>query len=534
MNPDPVLLEVFNNRFASIAQEMGAHLYRTAFSANIKERRDLSCAVFDGRGLLVAQAAHIPVHLGSMPLSVASALAAGPLYPGDMVAVNDPFAGGTHLPDITLVAPVFLEADDAEPAFLVANRAHHADVGGMTSGSMPLSTSLFQEGLVIPPVKLVRGQAVEPDLLKLVLANVRTPGERQGDLQAQITANTTGARRLAELCRAFGRTTTLDYARALMDYSHALCAGLLESIPDGVYEFTDHLEDDGQGTTNLAVRLKLTVTGNGAELDFRDSADACPGSLNAVRAITVSAVSYVLRCLAPGNAPVNAGLLRPVNIRTRPGSILDAVFPSAVAGGNVETSQRIVDVILGALARARPDLIPAASQGTMNNLTIGGTHPATGEPFAYYETLAGGAGGGPRRQGASAVHTHMTNTLNTPVEALEYAFPLRVERLSLARGSGGDGARRGGDGLVRQIRVLAPCEVTMLSERRRLAPWGLAQGKPGRTGSNILIRDNEQTGLGGKFSRRLEPGDALRITTPGGGGHGAPPGRSRGEEDGGD
>ncbi|MEW5772297.1 MAG: hydantoinase B/oxoprolinase family protein [Thermodesulfobacteriota bacterium] len=522
MDVNPILLEVFRRRFASIAEEMGSTLMRTGYSPNIKERRDFSCAVFDAAGNMLAQAAHIPVHLGSMPLSVQAALAAGPLRPGDMVALNDPFRGGTHLPDITLVAPAFVPGADA-PAFLVANRAHHADVGGMSPGSMPLSSSIHQEGLIIPPLRLVKEGRADPDLMALLLANVRTPDERRGDFAAQIMANRTGQARLDELLAGHGEESCAAHAAALLDHAEALTRASLRDLPDGVWSFTDYLDDDGQGARDIPIRLRLEKSGDALRLDFTGSAPQVRGGVNAVRAITLSAALYVLRSLAAAQGrdiPANAGCLRPVEVLTTPGTVVDALPPAAVAGGNVETSQRIVDVILGALAQAAPHLVPAASQGTMNNLAIGGLDPRTGAPFAYYETLAGGAGATALRAGASAVHTHMTNTLNTPVEALEYAYPLLCTECSIRRGSGGAGRRPGGDGLVRALTLLAEAEVTVLSERRTRGPWGLAGGRPGAPGRNSVTRGGVTQEMPGKFSVRLAPGDSLRIETPGGGGYG--------------
>ena len=518
--PNPVLLQVFKNRFASVAEEMGVTLTRTGYSPNIKERRDLSCAVFDARGEMIAQAAHIPVHLGSMPLSVQAAIKDCPLAPGDMAMLNDPFHGGTHLPDVTLVAPVYDPAGGDRPAFYVANRAHHADIGGMAPGSMPLSTSLFQEGLVIPPVTIVRAGEIVPDVMRLVLANVRTPREREGDFSAQIMANTTGVRRMEELMRAHGQPQVAFYANALNDYTETVMRQTIRATPDGCYHFQDLLDGDGQQATDIPIRLDLTINGDAAHLDFTNSAPQTPGCVNAVRAITLSATLYVLRCLAGQDIPANAGCMRPVTVSTTPGTIVDARFPAAVAGGNVETSQRIVDTILGALAQAVPDAIPAASQGTMNNTAIGGTDPRTGYPFAYYETLAGGMGASTQGPGESAVHSHMTNTLNTPVEALEYAYPLRVCEYSVRRGSGGQGKFPGGDGLVREIELLAPCEITVLSERRTHAPWGLKGGQPGSPGHNVLTQNNTQKSMPPKFHAHAGPGDTLRLETPGGGGYG--------------
>ncbi|WP_428567737.1 MAG: hydantoinase B/oxoprolinase family protein [Solidesulfovibrio sp. DCME] len=518
MNITPITLEVFKNKFASVAEEMGMALCRAAYSPNIKERRDFSCAVFDASGDMVAQAAHIPVHLGSMPLSVAAVIEAVDLAPGDMAMLNDPFKGGTHLPDITLVAPVFAGGDT--PLFYVASRAHHADVGGMAAGSMPLSTSIFQEGLVIPPVKIVAGGEIVPDVMNLFLANVRTPNERQGDFSAQIMANATGVARMEALVAAHGRDTVTAMAKALTDYAERLMRAAIAAIPEGDYTAEDFLDDDGAGNQDLALRLTLSVADGEAELDFTASDPQTAGCVNAVRAIALSAALYVFRALAGGAMPTNAGCLRPITVRTKRGSLLDAAFPAAVAGGNVETSQRIVDVILAALATALPGAVPAASQGTMNNVAMGGRDPRSQAPFTYYETLAGGAGAHATGDGQSAVHSHMTNTCNTPVEALEYAYPLRVTRYALRHGSGGAGAHRGGEGLVREVEALAPMEVTVLSERRLRGPWGLDGGGEGAVGVNTVTRRTGEMVMPAKFHVKLRPGDRLRLETPGGGGHG--------------
>lgn len=521
MQTNPILLEVFKNRFSSIAEEMGVTLTHTAFSPNIKERRDLSCAIFDAKGDMIAQAAHIPVHLGSMPLSVKSAMEAmkgnGGFAPGDMVMLNDPFKGGTHLPDITIVAPVFDDSSET-PVFYVANRAHHADVGGMASGSMPLSSSLFQEGIIIPPVRVMRDGKVESEIMRLVLNNVRTPAEREGDFAAQFMANTTGVRRMRECIDKQGLKTCETYALAIMDYSERITRQAIQDIPDGYYSFEDSLDDDGLDAKDITIRLTLTIKGDNAELNFTESDDQVGGSVNAVRAITLSGVLYVFRALAARDIPANAGCMRPVSVITRLGSIVDASFPAAVAGGNVETSQRIVDVILGALGKAMPDIIPAASQGTMNNVTIGDAHGKT--PFAYYETLAGGMGAGKDTPGESAVHSHMTNTLNTPVEALEYAYPFLVREYSIRRGTGGKGSQPGGDGMIREIELTADCETTVLSERRERGAFGSEGGESGVPGHNTIIRNGNVEELPGKFHRALKKGDRLRIETPGGGGYG--------------
>lgn len=518
MKINPIMLEVLQNKFSSIAEEMGVTLGRTAFSANIKERKDFSCALFDGSGDMIAQAAHIPVHLGSMPLSVKAAIAGGDLAEGDMVMLNDPFRGGTHLPDITVVAPVFTGHNS--PSFFVANRAHHADVGGMSPGSMPLSTCLFQEGIVIPPVKIVETGRIDDKLMRFLLSNVRTPSEREGDFAAQIMANHTGVSRMLELVGKYGRETVQFYAEGLMDHAEMVMRKTIEAIPDGVYRFEDRMHDDGLGAEDVKVRVTVEIAGDRAEIDFTASDAQVKGSINAVRAITVSAVLYVFRSLVKEQAPTNEGCLRPLSIRTRRGTVVDAEFPAAVAGGNVETSQRIVDVLLGALAQALPGDVPAASQGTMNNLVIGGYDPQRARHFTYYETIAGGMGATAVGAGERAVHSHMTNTLNTPVEALEYAFPFLVREYSIRKGSGGDGRFRGGDGVVREIQLLCDAEVTVLSERRGYPPYGLCGGGPAAAGRNLLIKKGVRCERPGKFREELNAADVIRIETPGGGGYG--------------
>jgi N-methylhydantoinase B len=473
---DPIRLEVIKNRLASLTEEMGAVLMRTGFSPNIKERRDFSCALFNGQGEMLAQAAHIPVHLGSMPLSVAAALEIAELRAGDMLLLNDPYRGGTHLPDLTLVMPVFCSG--REPEFYLANRAHHADVGGMTAGSLPLSSEIFQEGLRIPPVRMVKDGVIDADLLQLFLANVRTPIEREGDLTAQIAANRVGERRLRELLEAFGLAQLQAYGNRLLDYGERLMRDVISRLPDGNYRFSDQLDDDGLSQQPITITAALQIKGDVARVDLQESDDQVPGCLNAVRAITLSAIYYSFRLLAAEEIFYNAGCMRPIEVVTRPGSVVDARFPAAVAGGNVETSQRIVDVVLGALAQAAPERIPAASCGTMNNLTIGGYDPRRQQLFAYYETIAGGSGGGPLGPGASGLQTHMTNTLNTPVEALEHAYPLRIERYQLRQGSGGSGQFRGGEGVIKAIRLLADARVTLITDRRVTVPYGLNGGVP--------------------------------------------------------
>ncbi|MEP7027379.1 MAG: hydantoinase B/oxoprolinase family protein [Candidatus Eisenbacteria bacterium] len=524
---DPVRLSIYQHLLAACAEEMGAALGRSASSANIKERRDYSCAVFDHAGNMVAQAAHIPVHLGSMPLSVAAALRRGPLERGDAVLVNDPYEGGTHLPDITLVAPVFLPGE-RRARFYVANRAHHADVGGMSPGSLPLSTEMVQEGVRIPPVKIVRAGAVQSDLWRLICANVRTPLERQADLEAQLGAAHAGARRLVELAARSGPDELSAYCGHLLDYAERGVQAVLATIRPGRYAFTDHLDDAGHGGPPIPIRVAISVRGGRATIDFAGTAAQVEGPLNAVYSITLSAVLYAFRCLAGRDLPTNAGCLRPLTVVAPEGSLVHCRYPAAVSSGNVETSQRITDVLFGALARALPGRLPAASYGTMNNVLIGGT-AKDGSPFAYYETLGGGHGAGPTWNGASGLQAHMTNTLNTPIEAFEHLFPMRVTRYALRPGSGGRGKHRGGDGLVREIELLVPATVTVISERRRLAPWGAAGGEDGAKGRNRRVdgKSGRARGLPGKFQQRFEAGDRLVVESPGGGGYGPPAARRR-------
>ncbi len=518
---DPITLEVFRNLFYSAAEEMGVTLCRTSFSPNIKERKDYSCAVFDGEGRMVAQGEHMPVHLGSMPLSVEAAIAHVRMEPGDVVIVNDPFCGGTHLPDITLVQPVHLEGDDA-PTFYVANRAHHSDVGGITPGSMPLSRSIYQEGIRIPPLRLVHRGAVVRDVMDLILANVRTPVEREGDLTAQIASNRTGERRLTAMADKYGIAMVTEYMGHLQDYAERMTREAIKAIPDGTYHFEDCMDDDGQGHGPLPIVVTITISGDEARIDFTGTCGQVAGSINAIYAITLSAVMYCFRVIVPFSIPSNHGTIRPLEVIAPEGSLLNARLPAAVAGGNVETSQRIVDVVLGALAEAIPDRIPAASYGTMSNITFGGTDPVTGSEFAYYETIAGGMGARPTADGLDATHCHMTNSLNTPIEAFEHIYPFRVRCYEVRRGSGGAGRFRGGDGIRRELEPLCDAEVTILSDRRTHAPYGLQGGAPGKPGRNTLIQANgEKRDLGGKSSVAVGAGTTLRIETPGGGGYGA-------------
>lgn len=516
---DPIRLEIYKNLFASVAEEMGVTLRRTSYSPNIKERRDYSCAVFDAQGDMVAQAAHIPVHLGSMPISVKKVIERFTFEPGDGVLVNDPYWGGTHLPDVTLVSPVFVPGS-AKPLYFVANRAHHADVGGIAPGSMTLSTEIFQEGLRIPPVKLFEGGKINQGVLDLILANVRTPREREGDLDAQVAANEIGVRRLLEITERYGLEETRAYMKALKLYAERMTREAIRRIPDGRYAFEDFLDDDGVEEEPVKIAVTITIQGDEAIIDFTGSSPQVKGGVNAIYAVTLSAVFYVFRCLVEFDIPSNAGCFAPLTVIAPEGTVVNARFPAAVAGGNVETSQRIVDVLFGALGQAVPEKIPAASQGTMNNLTIGGFDPRRGESFAYYETIGGGMGARPIKDGIDAVHTHMTNTMNTPIEALEHTYPLRVLRYEIRRGTGGRGKYRGGDGIRRDIQVLADAQISLLAERRRFRPYGLFGGEPGQPGEDVLITPEGDRPLRSKGSLYAKAGSIISIRTPGGGGYG--------------
>ena len=518
---DPIEIEIFKNAFVSIAEEMGAVLGRTALSPNIKERKDYSCALFNRKGETLAQGSHIPVHLGAMPLSVQAAIRELPFEDDDLVILNDPYHGGTHLPDITCISPVFI---GGRLAFFAANRAHHSDVGGMTPGSMPLATEIFQEGLILPPLKLVSRGRMNEDVLRLILANVRTPEERRGDLLAQVAACEKGRQRIREAVRKYGWTKISSYADLIQDYTEAFLRRTIRAIPDGDYAFADYLDDDGITDAPVKIAVTVRIRGSRAVVDFRGSSHQVKGGVNANAAVTASAVLYVFRALIEDDIPFNTGLMRPIEIIAPPGLIVSAQYPAATAAGNVETSQRIVDVLLGALAKAIPDRIPAASSGTMNNVAIGGYDPSTGRSFAYYETIGGGMGASRFLPGLGGVHTHMTNSLNTPLEALENYLPLRIRRYALRKGSGGAGRMRGGDGIIREYEFAAPANVTIMSERRKFAPYGLQGGRPGKTGRNTLFSGGKAVRLKSKANFGVQAGDVLRIESPGGGGYGRPRG----------
>ncbi len=515
---DRLRVEVFHHLFAAVGEEMGVTLMRSSFSPNIKERRDYSCALFDAEGRMIAQAAHLPVHLGAAPMSVAAARAAVEMRPGDAVLLNDPYAGGTHLPDLTLITPVFL-GPGPRPRFYVANRAHHADVGGHAPGSMAPARDVHGEGVRIPPLRLVKAGEVDEELLSLLLANMRVPRERRADLFAQWAANRVGAARLEAMAAEYGPDELELRAAQLMDWTEELSRERLREVPAGRFTFEDTLELPGGG--EAVIRLAIERRRGGVRFDLSATDDQVDWPLNTVRAVPRAAVFYALQQRLPAGTPANDGVLRPVELVTRPGSLVDARYPAPVAAGNVETSQRLVDVLQGALAHIWPDRVPAASSGTMSNLTFGGE--ADGEAFAYYETIAGGAGAGPAGPGAHALQTHMTNTRNTPIEALETQLPVRVLRYTVRRGSGGRGRMAGGDGVVRRLRFLRAVRLGFVAERTRRGPWGRAGGGPGRRGGAWLRLPDaaRDRALPGKGTWDLPPGAEVEVRTPGGGGFGA-------------
>ena len=511
---NPVELSIFANRIEAVCDEMGAALRRAAFSPNIRDRLDYSCAVFDAQGQLCAQAAHIPVHLGSMAFAMRAIVENIDWQDGDMIILNDPYMGGTHLPDVTVVAPVYF---DSVLLGFVANRAHHADIGAAQPGSMPLSSDLEDEGLVIKPQKLVLHHEVDEARLNRLMARMRNPAESRGDFNAQIAANRRGSRRLIELIGQMGAARYLEALAALNDYAQQLCHSSLKAVPDGEYCFGDVMDDDGLGNTDIPIRVCLRVRQGRVDVDFDGTSSQVSGNINCPVSVTAAAVYYVFRCLLPPQAPACAGSFRPISIAAPRGCLVNAVYPAAVAAGNVETSTRIVDVVLGALALAIPDRIPAASHGSMNNLAMGAVRNADVQGWDYYETIGGGMGAGAAADGLDAVQTHMTNTLNTPIESLEMRFPLRIRRYEVRRGSGGQGFRTGGAGIVREFEFLEPANATLLTERRVHAPWGLQGADNGRTGCNRLNGRE----LRAKEVLSLRAGDVLTVETAGGGGWGA-------------
>ncbi|WP_049927976.1 hydantoinase B/oxoprolinase family protein [Halopiger goleimassiliensis] len=508
---DPVTLEVLRNQLESAAEEMGQVLIRGAYSPNIKERQDCSTALFDREGRLVAQAEHIPVHLGAMPEAVAAVLERDP-RPGDVFVLNDPFTGGTHLPDVTLVSPL---APDGEIVGYAVSRAHHADVGGMTPGSLPAGArEIYQEGLRLPPTRLVEGGDRNEDLESVLLANVRNPEERRADLRAQLAANERAETRLASLFDEHGREQVLAGFDAVIDYSQERMEAAIAELPDGSYEAEDVLEGDGVTDDDVEIRATVTIDGSEITVDFAGTSPQVAGNVNAPRAVATSAVYFVVRCLTDPEIPPNEGCYEPVNVEIPDGSLLNPDPPAAVVGGNVETSQRVTDVVFLALGQAAPERVAAQGQGTMNNLTVG----ARDDSFTYYETIGGGFGGRPTADGMDGVQVGMTNTLNTPVESIETEYPLRVERYALRPDTGGDGEHRGGLGLERRLRLEVPATVSVLTDRRRHRPQGIDGGEPGATGENLI--DGEP--IGSKTTVDVPAGTTVTVRTPGGGGHGDP------------
>jgi len=509
---DPVTLEIMRNQLEGVAEEMGQVLIAGAYSPNIKERRDCSTALFDTEGRLVAQAEHIPVHLGAMPEAVEAVREQDP-QPGDVWLLNDPFAGGTHLPDLTMVSPIVI---DGEPLGYAVSRAHHADVGGMAPGSMPAGAKeIYQEGVRIPPVRIVADGERNEGLLSLLLANVRNADERRADLRAQIAANERAAARLSELQSEHGRQQLRAAFDAVIDYSGERMEAAIAELPTGTFAAEDFLEGDGISDEDIPIRVQLTISTESITVDFTNTAPQVAGNVNAPRAVTKSAVYFVVRAVTDPDIPPNHGCYQPVSVEIPAGSLLDPEPPAAVVGGNVETSQRVTDTVLSAFAEAVPDELPAQGQGTMNNLTIGSRN---GEGFSYYETIGGGFGGRPTKDGMDGVQVGMTNTLNTPIEALEAEYPLRVIRYALRPDSGGRGQHRGGHGIERRLETEVPATVSLLTERRRHPPRGVAGGENGATGENLV--DGEP--VGAKTTIEVEAGTTVTVRTPGGGGHGLP------------
>ncbi len=510
---DSIRLSIFANRIDAICGEMGVTLQKSAFSPNIRDRLDYSCAVFDAAGELCAQAAHIPVHLGSMAFAMADVVSAFDWSAGDMVVFNDPYKGGTHLPDVTLVAPLFITG---KLMGFVANRAHHADIGTESPGSMPLSCSLSEEGLLIEPALLVKNDQLQDVYFSKLMAHMRNRQESSGDFIAQIAANRRGLERLAALIETTGIEEYLHSLSALNDYAARLAKDALAAIADGEYCFQDVLDDDGQGHNDIMIKARISCRSGAVSVDFSGTAAQVTGNINCPLSVTAAAVYYVFRCLMPPQTPACAGSFRHIKLLAPAQSVVNASYPAAVTAGNVETSTRIVDVVLGALAQALPEKIPAASHGSMNNLAMGYIGDAKNAAWDYYETIGGGMGASNLAGGLDAVQTHMTNTLNTPIESLEMKYPLRIRRYQIRRNSGGDGHRKGGEGLIREYEFLAPARVTLLTERRLHSPWGLAGGEPAKTGVNRLNGEI----LPGKVAFDVSSGDSMAIETPGGGGYG--------------
>lgn len=512
-------IHILNKLLSSVAEEMGIVLKKSAFSANIKERKDFSCAIFDSKARLLAQAAHIPVHLGAMPMTVSNMLKLKQPYKGDVIWSNDPFLGGTHLPDITMLKAVFLENED-EPIFYVVCRAHHADIGGKYPGSMALVEDIKDEGVMISPEYIIKNKQIIEKNFNHFLTQVRKPEERKGDILAQLACLERGSKRLIQLVKSWGKEKILSVIDMLIDYGERVMKETIKEIPNGEYEFCDALDDDGFNKEPIWIKVNIKIKDDQAILDFSNTDRQVKSSINTVKSVTASCCYYVFFCLLGEDYPINHGSLAPIKIVTQPATIVDAQRPAPVAAGNVETSQRIVDVILGALSKALPDKIPAASCGTMNNVSFGGIDPRNNKEFTYYETIGGGMGASPNMDGLSAVQVHMTNTLNTPIEAIEYEYPVMIEKYKIRRNSGGCGKFKGGDGIIRSFKFLFNGTLSLLTERRIFSPYGLYGGTSGKKGKNLVFIDDKIIKLSGKTTINIKKGDILEIYTPGGGGWG--------------
>src|ERR1700729_666125 len=521
---DRIAAEVIKNALVYAAEEMGIAVRNSAYSPNIKERLDHSCALFDRPARLIAQAEHIPLHLGSLPWGLRRMLDIverdyGGAREGEMWVANDPYVTGTHLNDVTLVRPIF---ERGRLVGYAANKAHHADVGGAAPGSMPVDAAdLYAEGLVLPPVRLIRDDRVDDEIVAIFRSGSRTPDARSGDLRAQAAGNYTGERRLLELCERYGFDMVEAATAQALDDSERRLRAALHAIGDGTFEATDYLEDR-DGRPRLAIALRLELRDGNARLDYTGTSDQVDFPLNAVFGVTLSGVHYALRAVTDPTIPMNDGCFRPVDVYAPEGCLLNPRRPAAVSGGNVETSMRNADVVLQALALAAPERVPASSGGTMSNVMLGGTRP-DGATWAFYETNGCGMGARPTSDGIDAIHCHMTNTLNTPIEAIEREYPLRITRYEIALGTGGAGRHRGGNGLIRSIELVeGSAHATLLADRQTLHPPGANGGEDGACGSHRLMRDGNETPLPAKVSLPLEPGDVLTIQTPGGGGYGTP------------
>jgi len=524
---DIITMEIIQSSLEYIAEEMGIVLRNSAYSPNIKERMDHSCAIFDAKGQMLAHAEHIPVHLGAMPMAVRETIKmVETINEGDMILVNDPYMGGTHLPDLTLIAPIYY---GHKLAGFVANRAHHSDIGGKTPGSMPGNAmELYEEGLIIPPTKLVRMGEINKEILNLIIANSRTPKIRRGDILAQVAANIRGIERVKKIVEKYGLPVFMEATEEILSYSEKLARSEISKMPRTTCEATDYLDDGGERWNKpIKIHVKIEIQDKDIIFDFRNSDDQIPSPLNATRAVTISATYFAFKCIIDQNIPSNDGTYRPLKILTRKGSILDAQKPYPVSGGNVETSQRIVDVIFKALSKIIPEIIPAASQGTMNNISFGGIDPRTGKTFSFYETIGGGSGARPGMDGVDGVHSNMTNTMNTPIEEIERQYPIMILEYSLRQDSCGAGKWRGGLGIIRKYKALAPIRVSLMGERHKYAPWGLEGGLPGALGEYVVVKDNNYIKISSKTTIELQPGDILIIKTPGGGGYGHPKDRAK-------